>query len=123
MRTTLPLLALGGALLLAMGCGAKAVVDGAPLGAGGSPTGTGGNGGSTSTGPFTCDFACGGPVGLCGCAGPCSDGKMRAVGCGGSATTGFTCSCNVDGVMVGTCDSPTLACALPGSCCEAIFGQ
>jgi len=119
MRTTVLAWAVGGALLLAWGCGGKVAVDGSSPGAGGSTTGTGG---STATGSFTCDFACGGPIGLCGCAGPCSDGRMRAIGCGGASSTGFTCDCVVDGVTVGTCDTPTLSCQLAGSCCEPIFG-
>ena len=121
MRTILLAMALGGVLLPASSCGGKVIVDGSSSGTGG--TAGNGAGGSTSTGSFTCDFACGGPIGLCGCAGPCSDGKMRAIGCGGSTATGFTCGCAVDGVTVGTCDSPTLACQLAGSCCEPIFGE
>jgi hypothetical protein len=122
---SLVLLASCAALLLTWSCGGKVFLD--PIGesAGGGTGGAGGSGStsSASTGSFTCDFGCGGPIGLCGCAGPCSDGKMRAIGCGGNATTGVTCDCVVDGETVGTCDSPTLACQLPGSCCEAIFDE
>jgi hypothetical protein len=124
MRTTLLAVALGGALLLAPGCGAKVAVDLSSSGAGGGSGGSTGSGGagSTSTGALTCDFACGGPIGLCGCAGPCSDGKMRAIGCG-ATPTGVSCGCVVDGMTVGTCASPVLACQLTGSCCGAIFGE
>lgn len=131
-RPTLPAIVCG-ALLLVAGCGAKVAVDVASGGAGGSAgAGAGGNGvggatGSSSTSSstgtgFTCEFGCGGPIGLCGCAGQCSDGKMRAIGCGGAGNGGISCTCVVDGATVGTCSSPTLSCGLPGSCCGAVFG-
>ena len=116
------------ALVLAWGCGGMVVVD--STAGGGETTGSGGSrasgasssGSSASSSGLTCDFACGGPIGLCGCMGPCSDGKTRAIGCGGDTAGGYTCDCVVDNETIGTCDSPGLACNLPGSCCEAIFG-
>jgi hypothetical protein len=137
MGTTLRAGALLGALLLVWSCGGKVFVDDAPAGSGGSGgKGSSSSGGSTSTSNsstsasttsssgsgVTCDFACGGPIGLCGCEGPCSDGRRRAVGCGGAPNGGFSCTCQVDGRTVGMCDQPTLNCSLPGSCCEIVFG-
>ncbi|APR87720.1 hypothetical protein A7982_13069 [Minicystis rosea] len=122
MRTTLLAMALGGVLLA---CGGKVAVDGSFSGTGGSTGGAGGNGvgGTTATGPLTCDFLCGGPIGLCGCSGPCSDGKLRGIACGGSTPIGVGCECIVDDVSLGMCDSPTLTCQLAGSCCEALFNK
>jgi hypothetical protein len=122
-------------VLLAAGCGGKVVVDGEPAGAGGS-TGTTGNDTASSTGGadtsatssstgasgVTCDLLCGGPIGLCGCAGPCSDGNMRAVGCGAKDGGGASCTCQVNNQVVGTCDDPSLSCGLPQSCCQIVFG-
>jgi hypothetical protein len=111
-----------GVLLFVSGCGAKVAVDGAAEGGGGaggsistSTTST------TETSTVTCDFLCGGPIGVCGCSGACSDGKMRAVACGDNGT-GISCACVVDGVQVAACSSPTLGCGLVGGCCEAAFG-
>lgn len=135
MRTTLPAAAFCGALLVAWGCGGKVVVDGAPDGSGGSTGATGddtasssgGAGSSASSsgtgGPgVTCDLACGGPIGVCGCAGPCSDGNMRAVGCGATDGGGASCTCLVNNQVVGMCDDPSLSCGLPQSCCQIVFG-
>ena len=133
-------MAFGGALLLvfAWGCGGKVVVDSQPEGTGGNETssssGTTSSSSSASSSSssvssssssgtgFTCDLLCGGPIGLCACGGPCCDGKMRGVGCGGDTASGFTCSCDVNGEIVGQCDETSLICALPQSCCWAIFG-
>ena len=133
MRTSLLASAFNGALLLAWGCGGNVVVDGEPAGAGGDGTSSSSGTASSSaisssaisssssgTG-FTCDLLCGGPIGLCACAGQCSDGKMRAVGCGGATAGGFTYACDVDGQMVGQCNEPTMICGVE-SCCWAIFG-
>ncbi len=130
MRTSLLVKAFGGVLIPAWGCGGKVVVDGEPGGAGGdgtssssgttSSSATSSSSSSSGTG-FTCDLLCGGPIGICACSGQCSDGKMRAVGCGGASAGGFTCGCSVDGQLVGQCDEPTMNCGLQG-CCWAIFG-
>lgn len=125
-------------LVLAWGCGGKVVVDGEPAGSGGSAGTTGddaassaGDTGSSvssatssSTGGsgVTCDLLCGGPIGVCGCAGACSDGNMRAVGCGATKGGGASCTCLVNNQVVGMCDDPSLSCGLPGSCCEVVFG-
>jgi hypothetical protein len=139
MRTTLPARTLGALLLLTWGCGGNVVVDGSSAGSGGSIPGTGGTGGtgtSSNSGPtsssatssstgessVTCDFGCGGPIGLCGCTGPCSDGKTRAVGCGGTTESGFSCTCDVNGQVVGMCNEPNLVCDLVQSCCGIVFG-
>lgn len=108
------------------------MVDRAAGGSGGAATGGSGGSAMSSSGPtsssstggsgVTCKLACGGPVGLCGCEGPCSDGKKRAVGCGGDAGSGVSCTCEVDGQVVGTCTEPSLVCELPQSCCAAVFG-
>jgi hypothetical protein len=117
---------LAGALALVAACGGKVVVDAEPAGAGGgassasSGDGAGGSGGDAGS-ALTCDQACGGPIGLCGCTGTCSDGKVRGVACG-ETPTGATCSCSVDEEVIGTCDEPSLTCGLPSSCCQAIFG-
>ena len=127
MRTNLSARTLGGVLLLAWGCGGNVVVDELSTGNGGSSTeSTTGDTTSSSTpsgSGFTCTLMCGGPVGLCGCAGPCSDGKARAIGCGGAAGSGFSCTCSVDGQVIGTCSQESLSCALPQSCCGLVFGE
>lgn len=112
MATTRLARSFGGALLLLLGCGGKVFVD------------TDGDGGSTTgvIGNVTCDLLCGGPTGVCGCEGMCSDGKTRAVGCGGG-TGGIQCTCDVDGQAVGDCTESTLTCGLPGSCCATVFGM
>lgn len=125
MKAPLLVMTFSGALLLAWGCGGNVVVDGAPPGSGGGAAGSGGSGtsstsNSTSGAGFTCNFGCGGPIGLCGCVGPCSDGKTRAIGCG-TTPSGVTCTCQVDNQEVGQCDQPSLVCVLPESCCALIF--
>ncbi|MEO7330700.1 MAG: hypothetical protein ABI193_19145 [Minicystis sp.] len=110
-----------GVLLFTGGCGGKVVVDAEPDGAGGSMSASAASGGGDAGSGFTCSLLCGGPVGVCGCAGTCSDGKMRAVGCGATAT-GATCTCSVDEQVVGSCDEASLLCGLPASCCQALFG-
>jgi hypothetical protein len=121
-------------LVLAWGCGGKVVVDGEPDGSGGSPGTTGSDTTSssvaataTSTGTgasnVTCDLLCGGPIGLCACSGQCSDGNMRAIGCGlTDGGPGAACSCLLNDQLVGMCDDPSLSCGLPQSCCQGVFG-
>jgi hypothetical protein len=121
MGTRLPVravLAFGGVVLLPWGCGGNVVVDDVSTSAGGNTTSLT----TTSGSGFTCDLQCGGPAGLCGCSGSCSDGNMRASACGGSEATGFSCTCSVNQQVVGMCSQSSVACDLPGSCCEAIFG-
>ncbi|MFO0756953.1 MAG: hypothetical protein U0359_10695 [Byssovorax sp.] len=116
-------IALTAATALIVGCGGKVVIDPESQGQGGGASGsTSSTAGGAGGGSFTCELACGGPIGLCACTGPCSDGKTRAVGCGKMDAGPTVCDCIVDTQMVGTCEEPELTCGLPGSCCAAVFG-
>jgi hypothetical protein len=132
------------ALICVSGCGGNVVVDGNAAGSGGN-SGSGGSASlsssaigssavsssavsssatssSASGGSVTCDFQCGGPPGLCGCSGACSDGTTRAVGCKQDATGSVSCSCDIAGEPIGTCTETELVCRLPASCCQSVFG-